>query len=156
LSTPRPLHHLAFVPTAPILVGCADYGLVTSFDLSGTTRWRDGLVAHAGALSLCGDGSRILIACFSDGLQAYSLDGQRQPRMPVAEPCRLVSLAFTGRFILAAGLTNRLFLLDGEGQTLASQLAEKPIAAVALSALGDYAVVALGDGAIARLDISNR
>src|SRR5262249_36258486 len=27
-DSPRPLHHLAFVPAAPFLVGCADFGLV--------------------------------------------------------------------------------------------------------------------------------
>jgi hypothetical protein len=156
LQTARPLHHLAFVPAAPVLVGCADYGLVTSFDMTGTSRWRDGLVAHAGSLSVSGDGSRLLIACFSEGVQGYNLEGQKQPRMSVAESCRVASVAFTGRFILIACLSNRLLVLDGEGQTLASQLMEKPIAAAALSALGDYAAVAMTDGPVKRLNIRKK
>jgi len=155
-QTPRPLHHLAFVPTSAVLVGCADYGLVTSFDMSGIPRWRDGLVANAGSLSVSGDGSRILVACFSEGVQSYNLDGQKQPRVSVAESCRLASVAFTGRFVLVAGLTNRLSVLDNDGEVLGSHVMDKPIAAVALSALGDYAVVALTDGPIVRLNIQKK
>jgi hypothetical protein len=29
-EAPRPLHRMAFVPAAPLLVGCADYGLVAA------------------------------------------------------------------------------------------------------------------------------
>src|SRR5579864_9464945 len=76
LQTPRPMHHLAFVPAAPFLVGSADYGLVGAFGMDGSTRWRDGLVAHAGSLSVNGDGSKILVACFSEGLQGYDLEGK--------------------------------------------------------------------------------
>jgi hypothetical protein len=156
LQTARALHHLAFVATSPVLVGCADYGLVTSFDMTGAIRWRDGLVAHAGSLSVSGDGARILIACFSEGVQIYNLEGQKQARIAVAESCRLASVAFTGRFVLVAGLTNRLFIVDGDGQTLCSQALEKPIAAAALSALGDYAVVGLADGPVVRLNIRRK
>jgi hypothetical protein len=155
-QTPRPLHHLAMVATSPVLVGCADYGLVTSFDMAGACRWRDGLVAHAGSLGVSGDGQRILIACFSEGVQSYNLDGEKQPRLSIGEPCRLAAVAFTGRFVLAAGMTNRLMVLDGEGQALASQLMEKPIAAAALGALGDYAVVALAEGRVVRLNIQKK
>src|SRR5260370_5852244 len=83
LQTARPMHHLAFVPMAPVLVGSADYGLVACFGLDGSMRWRDGLVSHAGALSVSGDGSKILIACFSDGLQAYDLAGNKRDRLRV-------------------------------------------------------------------------
>src|SRR4051794_4371034 len=61
VETARPLHHLAFVPEAPFLLGCADFGLVTCFDLAGHLVWRDGPVAHCGSLSTNGDGSRIVL-----------------------------------------------------------------------------------------------
>ena len=48
IESPRPLHHLAFVPAAPYLVASADYGLVTCLDLAGRWVWRDGLVVHIG------------------------------------------------------------------------------------------------------------
>jgi hypothetical protein len=153
LQTPRPMHHLAFVPAAPVLIGSADYGLVAAFALDGSTRWRDGLVAHAGALSVNGDGSKILVACFSEGLQGYDLEGKKLERLPVIEPYRLVSQSFTGQAILVAGMSNRLLLLDQAGRALGEQSTDKPIAAIALSALGDHATAAFSDGPIVRWNI---
>src|SRR5262249_40494369 len=40
VQSPRPLHHVAFVPNAPLLVGCADYGLVACYDVAGRCLWR--------------------------------------------------------------------------------------------------------------------
>jgi hypothetical protein len=154
VHTPRPLHHLDFVPAVPMLVGCADYGLALCFDLAGTVHWRDGLVAHAGGLAVSGDGARILIACFSEGLQGYDLAGQNLGRLQISESCRLVSLAFTARFILVAGLSNALLLLDAEGKTLGTYHVDEPVAALALSALGDYAVIAATDGTVLHLQLS--
>ncbi len=46
----RPLVHLAFTPEAGALVGAAEFGLVCAFDAGGQCLWRDGLVAHFGAM----------------------------------------------------------------------------------------------------------
>jgi hypothetical protein len=153
LQTPRPMHHLAFVPQAPVLIGCADYGLVAGFGMDGSMRWRDGLVAHAGSLSVSGDGSKILVACFSEGLQGYALDGTKLERLPVIEPYRLVTQSFIGQSILVAGMSNRVHLLDPAGKALATQPVDKPIVALGLSALGDHATVATADGTIVRWNI---
>jgi hypothetical protein len=153
---PRPLHHLAFVPAAAYLIGCSDYGLVACYDLAGRCAWRDGLVAHVGALAVSGDGQRSVLACYTDGLQCYSLAGQRLARVPAAQPCRLAAQSFDGQLILAAGLTNQLFLLDAEGQSRCNHSLDKPSAALALGALGDRAVVALAGGPVLGLDLSGR
>jgi hypothetical protein len=150
LTLPRPLHHLVFVPAVPVAVGSADYGLVAAFDLKGNVLWRDGLVAHAGSLAVSGDGAQIVLACFSEGLRRYDQDGKNLGRLPGADACRLASLAFTGRFILLAGMTHRLTLLDRDGQSLAFQAADNGIVALALSALGDYAVAALANGTVVK------
>jgi hypothetical protein len=153
VQSPRPLHHLAFIPAAPFLLGAADYGLVARFDLMGRCLWVDGLVAHIGALTVSGDGDRLLLACFTEGLQRYNLLGKNQGRIQVAEPCRLASQSFDGRLILVAGLSNRLLLLDREGRLLCEHLLEKPAGALALCALGEGAVVALSDGRVLGLEV---
>jgi hypothetical protein len=153
LQSPRPLHHLAFVPAAPLLVGSADYGLVTCFDLAGNWVWREGLVAHVGSLAVSGDGSRIILACFTEGLQRYSLAGKKMGRLPLAEPCRLTALTFDGSSAAVAGLSNRLLLLDADGRTLVNYLLPRPAAALALAALGDTAVVGLADGPLLGIDL---
>jgi hypothetical protein len=153
VPSPRPLHHLAFVPAAPFLLGAADYGLVACFDLTGRTVWVDGLVAHVGSLAVSGDGDPIMLACFTEGLQRYNLGGKKQGRVAVAEPCRLAALSFDGRLILVAGLSNRLLLLDRHGRTLCDHLLDQPAVAVGLAALGENAVAALADGRLIGLGV---
>lgn len=155
VQTPRPLHHLTFVLSAPVLLGCADLGLVICLELDGKVRWRDGLFANVGSLTASADGSRILAACFSEGLQEYDLQGVKTERIAVPEPCRWAALACTGQFILIAGTTShRLMLLDAHGHTVASHSANQEIVALTLNPLGDGAAVALADGTVRQYKIS--
>src|SRR5438270_336566 len=91
-SSPRPLHRLVFIPEAPLLVGSADFGLVACFDAAGQCVWRDGLVAHVGSLAVTGDGSRIVLACYSDGLRCYSATGEKLGQLALKEPCHLAAV----------------------------------------------------------------
>lgn len=143
VPTPRPLVHLAFIPEAPLLVGAADFGLVAGFDLAGQCLWRDGLVANIGALAASGDGARIVLACFSDGLRCYRKDGRKDARLPVREPCRLVAMTYDGRLMMTAGLGPALVLLGRDGEARGGETMEEAPAAVALGPLGDVAFVAL-------------
>jgi hypothetical protein len=153
---PRPLVHLAFVPASPVLLGAAEYGLVVCSDLAGRQRWRDGPVAHVGSLAASGDGGKIVLACFSEGLQRYGLDGTKREPLALDEPCRLAALSFDGRVLLAAVLSHRLLLLNEGGKTLATYVPDGPVAALALGALADYATLALADGRVVGLDLVSR
>jgi hypothetical protein len=152
-ESPRPLQHLAFVPEAPLLLGCADYGLLACFDPKGACVWREGLVVHVGALTVSGDGEHIVLACYSEGLRRYSRKGRKLDRLPLTEPCSLVTLTHDGRGMLVAGLSNQLLRLDGEGRALCSYALEKPAAALALGALGDEAYAACTGGPLLALDL---
>jgi hypothetical protein len=153
VQTPRPLHHLAFVPEAPRLVGCADFGLVACFDPAGRCVWRDGLVAHVGSLTVSGDGARIVLACFTEGLRLYTLEGGKQGGRQLPEPCRIAAVSFDGSLTLAGGLGNRLLLLDREAKIVSELLLDNPAVALALAPLGDSAVVAQPDGRIVGFSI---
>jgi hypothetical protein len=151
---PRPLHHLAFVPEAPFLLGAADFGLVVCLDAAtGKLIWRDGLPAHCGALATGGDGERVVLACFSDGLRRYNCGSGAKGHVTTREPCRLAALSFDGRLALVAGRGNRLLLLDINGKVLGIHLLEKPAVALALTALAERAMVALADGGVLALDL---
>lgn len=155
LSLPRPLHHLTFVPAAPVLAGCADLGLVVGVDMSGTIRWRDGLFANAGSLTASGDGSRILVACYSEGLQCYDWHGEKKERLAAPEPCRHAAISFSGQFIAITGPTShRLYILDSAGQTLGNHQLDHEAAALAMSPLGDRAMAGLVDGTVVALKLS--
>src|SRR5262249_53406119 len=126
VETPRPLRHLAFVPEAPRLVGCADLGLLACFDPAGHCLWREGLVGHVGALAGAGAGGRTALACFSEGLRFSALAGRKEGGVAPPEPCRLVALSYDGGRLLVGGLGNRLLLLDRDGQTLESLTLDGP------------------------------
>jgi hypothetical protein len=153
VRVPRPLLHLAFVPESPTLVGSSDLGLVAAFDLAGNCRWRDGLAAHVGGLAVSGRGERVLLACFSEGLRQYALDGKPRERIAVAEPCRLVGVDYLGQRLLVGGLDRRVLLLDGNGQALADHSADGALTALALTPLGNFAVAALADGRLLGLEL---
>jgi hypothetical protein len=143
---PRPMHHLAFVPMAPCLIASADYGLVAGYDLAGQCLWRDGLVSHVGALATSGDGSLIALACYTDGIQRYRLNGTNLGKLKAGAACRLLAAAFDARTILTSDLGEELLLLDGGGRILGSHKLEKPAVALTLAPLGDEAHVVLDDG----------
>lgn len=153
VDSQRPLHHLAFIPAAPFFLGASDYGLVAGFDLEGKLIWRDGLVAHIGSFSVSGLGEKVVLACFSEGLQQYDVEGKNLGRQSLTEPCRLASLTYDGQHLLVAGMTTRLLWLDGEYRILSSHSLEKPALAMGLSPLGDRMVVAEANGSLVGIDL---
>jgi hypothetical protein len=151
-TTPRPLHHLAFVAERSLLVAAADFGLVVSFGASGECVWRDGLVAHIGSLAVSGDGSCILLACFSDGLYRYSATGSQQQRISLDSPCHLAAVSYSGDRLLTADRRQHLSLRDSKGGLRDQINLDAPAVTAVLGALGDYALVGLANGAILRFD----
>jgi outer membrane protein assembly factor BamB len=147
-STPRPLRHLTFVPEKPVLVGSADFGLVLCLDAGGTCLWRDGLVAHVGSLAASGDGGAIVLACFTDGLCRYAVDRPQPQRLPQAAPCHLAAQSYTADTLLTAGAENEVCLRERDATVRARYSAEGAVVALALAALGDFAVLALAEGKV--------
>lgn len=151
-TTPRPLHHLAFISEKQVLVGAADFGLIVCFGASGECLWRDGLVAHVGSLAVNGDGSCILLACFTDGLYRYNAAGPQQQRIALESPCRFAALSYAGDHMLTADSPQRLCLRNRTGDIRKQMNLDGPIAGVALNALADSAVVGLANGTVLRFD----
>jgi hypothetical protein len=154
VTTPRPLHHLAFVPEAGLLVGCADHGLVCCFDQSGTQRWRDGLVANVGSLASSGSGHEIALACFSEGLLCYAIDRSRPEPGPWSVPCRLGALAWDGATALLAELDGLITLRDRTNRVVDQWKSSTLPVALALAPLADQAVVGTAEGRVFLLETS--
>jgi hypothetical protein len=151
-TTPRPLHHLAFVAEKPILAGASDFGLVVCFGASGECLWRDGLVAHVGSLSVSGDGNCLLLACFSDGLVRYNATGPQQQRIALESPCRLAALSYAGDCLLTAEKPALLSLRRRNGDIYDQISLDASATAIALGALCDYAIAGLANGAVLRFE----
>jgi hypothetical protein len=153
---PRALHHLAFVPEKPVLLGAADFGLVLALDRTGKILWRDGLVAHIGSLGTDGPGRNIVLACFSEGLCGYDLAGKKNPFPIRVPPCRLASLSFDGRLLLADSMSHRLELFSVADGLRSGYALDGPAAALALGPLGEQAIVGLAEGKLLSLVPSAR
>ena len=139
IATARPLYRLTFVPAAPVLLGAADFGLITSFDLpSGAVRWHDNPVIHIGDLRSSGDGGVVAAACFSDGVRRYDSDGRP-----------LATLA-TARIGIA-----RIATEEDAGIVRFDQPFEHGLTGLQLAPLGDAGIVALDDGRVLALDLSS-
>ena len=152
-QSPRPLQLLRFVPELPLIVGCADFGLIAAFDSALTLSWRETLVTNIGDLSVNRNGSAILLACFSEGLYLFDSAGKTKSRIATPVPCGLVSQSFEGDRILVGGLSNQLFCLDRTGQVLGRHALESPVRALVFDAKGGAAFVALQQGGVVKLRI---
>lgn len=150
----RPLLHLAWVAESGALVGAADFGLVGLYDASGGGVWRDGLVAHVGGLAVSGDGRRIVLACFTEGLKRYSAEQQRPVSVGKGIAARAIAMNYAGDVLLTIGLEGTtLTRRDAEGQTVEEIALPGPVAGLAADALGEAAVVALTAGELRRYEL---
>jgi hypothetical protein len=152
-ETPRPLVHLAFVPELPVLLGAAEYGLVCAFNDTGEVMWRDGLVAHVGALAVTGDGSRAVLACFTDGLNCYAATSSKRAALARAAPSRLAALDYRGEVLLTTGLANELAKRGPEGDVRSVLMLPANALSLAVEALGAGAVAALADGTLVGVEV---
>ena len=71
----------------------------------------------------------------------------------LAGPVRLAALSFDGERILASFATKQIHLLDGEARELTSLAVERSVAALAMGALADGAVIGLSGGTVLGVEI---
>ncbi|MGF1581159.1 MAG: PQQ-binding-like beta-propeller repeat protein [Gemmataceae bacterium] len=147
-TTPRPLHHIRFVPASVHLIASSDYGLVAAFDLEGQVQWRDGLVANVGHLCTDGYGEQILLATFGEGIQRYSVQNGKQGRWTMPTPVSLVAQSFDGALIVTSGRGNRIMILRPNGQPLVSTKVPTSPTALAVDPMGMSLFVGFHDGRI--------
>lgn len=179
-TVPRPLRRLAFVPEKPILLGCADFGLVVCFDAQGNRLWQHGLVAHVGSLSVAGNGRRVALACYSEGLCWFAYDQSTPRHQEPGLPCRLADLSYTGDDLLVLDLQDQLSLYQlprqtnprlpsgrsiplprevpdptakSEGAGEGARLRSSDVVSLVLSARGDRAFVGFKGGQVFGLDL---
>jgi hypothetical protein len=154
VESPRPLHHLAFVPGAPALVGAAEFGLLARLDLPAAEwGWRTGVAAHVGGLAVPDSGDPILVACFSAGLRHFS-GGGKSLHMP-ALPCRALAVTHDARLAVLLGLDDSLTGLTPTGESVFTARRDRPVAGLALAPLGDVVYLATADGAVEALAVAD-
>lgn len=151
--SPRPLHHLAFVPSKARLLGAADYGFIGCFDAQGRCLWRDAPLTHVGSLCCDGSGSTILLASFSDGVNRYDALGMQRGHLATPAPCRRAAVSFDGTLILTASESASLSLLNRQGLVLETLAIPQSATALVMGALGELGVFGLPTGDVTAVGI---
>lgn len=142
VHTPRPLRWLRFAVERPLVVGAADQGLVVCYDADGKCLWQEVLFAYIGALGVSGDGKRVALACYSEGVRCYDEAGKKSPLFAGAGPVKRLALSYDGQRLLGEDLHHSLGLHPPTGPALWTARVEEPIVSLALDALGTEAYLA--------------
>lgn len=152
-ESPRPLVHLLFLHTRPLLVAAADYGFVAAFDPTGNCLWRHAPVSHVGSLHSDGVGDHLLLASFSGGIERCTWMGQRLHPLSTAQPCRLALCDYNYARILMASESATLALLNSEGRVISNLDLSTSALALVLDALGNWGAFGLADGTVTFVEI---
>ena len=162
VETRQPLSSLLFVPNQPYLVGIGTYGSIAGIELfargatghlDGETAWYEALMSGVGRLATTGDGSMILVSCFTHGVQRHNLEGKSEGAYHLGgSACQAVP-DFAGRIIAVATSEGELAVLSGTGNVRWRSTLPTPALVLETDALGRYIVHGRATGEIVRLDL---
>lgn len=160
-ETRQHLSLVAFVPSLPFVVGVGAYGSISGYDiteksggkLDGDLAWTEQLMSGVGRLATTGDGSMILIGCYTHGVQRFDIRGQNEGTYHLGGSASLAVPDFGGRMIAVATQEGELAVLNGSGNVRWKTSLPRPAAALEVDALGRFLVYALATGEITRLDL---
>ncbi len=160
-ETRQHLSHLAFVPTARVVVGVGAYGSISCYDLEetapgklgGELAWTEQIMSGVGRLATTGDGGMILIGCFVHGVQRFDLRGQNEGAYHLGGSASMAVPDFAGRTIAVATQEGDLAILGGTGSVRWQTSLPRPAIALEVDALGRFLLYGLGSGEITRLDL---
>ncbi len=154
VQCPRPIQHLAFMPSSPFLVAAADWGWVGCLDLGiGQWAWSDRPVTNIGSIAVGGCDDSVLLACYSEGLRHYERGGSNRAIWTTSMPCRFVASSFSGDVAIAGGASPRLVAFDRTGRPLHEYELTAPPAFLELAARGDRFYVGDADGSLTAMRI---
>ncbi len=163
-ETRQPLVHLKFIPSRPILVGAATYGLLVGVEfneirltggLDAEILWEEKISTNVGRLATSGDGGLILASCFTHGVQRYDVQGRNDGSYHVGGTATHAVPDFVGRSIAVATTEGELSLLNAAGNVRWKTGLSRPAVALEVDALGRYLYYGLGTGEIGRIDFDS-
>jgi hypothetical protein len=150
----RPLRFLGFAAAAPLVAAAADFGLVTVLEPFGRGWvWQDRPVTHCGGLAVGPKGEPVVAACFSEGLRRYDAFGKSPAGAGPAGPCQAVGLNYDATLTVTADLAGWLRGFDATGAVRFEYDCDRPVAALAVAALGERVYVTLTDGSVRAVDV---
>jgi hypothetical protein len=161
LETLRPLSHICFVPTQPLLFAASANGWMAGISLEptgslGTLRsevlWQNQR-SNLGRLAITGDGGIILASCYNLGVQRYDSRGENEGSYHLGGTAIHAVPDFAGRTIVVATQEGELAVLNQGGNVRWKTGLPRPVLALETDALGRYLIYGLPTGEICRLDL---
>ena len=146
----RPLGHISFVVESPDIVGAAEHALLCRYSLKGKPEWDSSLGSNVGSLAVTADGRRIFLAGYNQGIQTYNGEGTAKKSFVVDGTVKCLAASASGKRIIAATVEGHLYWLDSDGEIVWTTGNVPDVVKVCCDPLGDWFVVGMQDGTVAR------
>jgi hypothetical protein len=156
LETPQPWGRVACQGARPEIIWVSSYGLLGCHDFQGPLHWQEKLWANVGDLAITGDGERILLACYSHGIQCHDHTGTQIGSYQIGGTVSKVAASYLPKRIAAATVENELYWIGLDGQILWQATVPEPVAGLLADPLGQGMVCGLVSGRICSLEWPQR
>lgn len=147
-DTMRPLAHIVFCSTDPLLFGSAEHGLICCYTIKGELVWKTHNLANVGRLMITGEGDLLYTASFNQGLQALNGDGEFVGSYLVEGTLNRADVTYEPRRIIMSTVEQTVYWSDDDGDQIWVGTFADQIVDVKCSALGDYGLVGLRHGGL--------
>jgi hypothetical protein len=153
-ETIRPLRHLLFVASKPLILGAAEYGLICCHRLDGAQVWSETLWSNVGDMTVTGDGAQIFLARFNQGVQKLDRGGRNRGSYVMRGTPNHVSTSFVSRRLGVTTVERDIYWLDVDGELIWATTLPDDVCGIQTDALGRGMTCGLRTGQIYRLEWS--
>ena len=149
-ETIRPLAHMKFLASEPVIMAAAEHGLLCCFTLGGEKLWDEQVLSNCGSLSVTGDGRRLMMASFGHGVQVFDDVGDTVGAYMIEGTASMATASYTGDKVAAYTLERHCYWIDEDGEPLwVTELPEDAID-LAIDPLGDWVAVGLPEDGLCK------
>lgn len=151
-ETIRPLDFVQFLSERQRLIGAAEFGHLCCHDLSGEEIWNERITNNVGGMFVTGDGKRILLASYIQGVQMMNGRGQQKGSFLLDGVPTVVRASSNRQRIVALTQESRIYLLNFDGEMQwAADLSNDPPVNICLGPFGDRLFVCTASGRLLQL-----
>ena len=151
-ETIRPLKHLSFVASKPLIVGAAEYGLICCHQLDGAEVWSERLWSNVGDLTVTGDGEQIFMARFNHGVQTLDSGGHNRGSYVMRGTPNHISTSFVRRRLGVTTVERNIYWLSADGELIWATTLPDDVCGIRTDALGRGMTCGLRSGRIYHLE----
>lgn len=149
-ETIRPLAHVRFLTSEPVLMAAAEHGLLCCYTLGGEKLWDEQVLSNCGSLSISGDGTRLMMASFSHGIQVFDDVGESVGAYMIDGTVSMASTSFSGDKVAACTLERDCYWIDEDGEPLWMTALPEDAVDIGIDPLGDWLTIGLPETGVCK------